>query len=126
MKIDETKDYSTKLIEFVRSLEGELATQALLTTVEVKKQEFVDWLKARFLYDLVTNPLVAKSEFEWECAKFINAIFEMFDSAIYKFYMTDYSMVSQEMIRRKNERICRDMIKLCKDFEERLGEFKDI
>ena len=63
-----------------------------------------------------------KTDFQWECFCRISNILRWFDNAIEKFYNTDFE--ERERMRRANKATCYSMIKLSKDYGERLNEFK--
>ena len=121
IRIDETKDYAGQLVEFVMSLEGELATEVLHETIRAKRQEFIDWLKNKHLLEVLEYDK-PKTQFEWECFRFISSVIEMFDSALHKFHSTDFQWL--EMERRHNYWLCSQMTELCDEFKGRIDEFK--
>ena len=118
---EKVKDYAGQLVEFVMSLEGELATEALRYSIEAKRQEFIDWLTTNHLLEVLDYNRT-KTQFEWECFKFISSVIEMFDSALHKFHSTDFQWL--EMERRHNYWLCSRMAELCNEFKERIDEFK--
>ena len=105
-------DYKEKIEGFLLSLHGEQLTQAHEDLIQMRKQEFMDWLKKERL-DYLLNPASEKTVFEWYVFDTICSVLRSFDSVL-----EQHDEVFGKPIDRINEQLRRAMTKFAKEYED--------
>ena len=105
-------DYKEKIEGFLLSLHGEQLTQAHEDLIQMRKQEFMDWLKKERL-DYLLNPASEKTVFEWHVFDTICSVLRSFDSVL-----EQHDEVFGKPIDRINEQLRRAMTKFSKEYED--------
>ena len=105
-------DYKEKIEGFLLSLHGEQLTQAHEDLIQMRKQEFMDWLKKERL-DYLLNPANEKTVFEWQVFDTICSVLRSFDSVL-----EQHDEVFGKPIDRINEQLRRAMTKFSKEYED--------
>lgn len=88
-EIEKYKDYKEEMLAYIQSQEFELLTEAKIDEVRAKRWEFIKYLDAHNLLDLLNAKLI-KTDYMWDCVNSIQDILMNFDAIITQ-YMEQYN-----------------------------------
>lgn len=105
---------------FIRSMLFELADNYNRERIVQKKQEFLNWIKDKWLHKLLEDVTEQHTDLQWIAIKDIINILSSLDNLINEIDSHDIEMEFQ--IQRSNEVLCRNMSEFSESWEQRYND----
>lgn len=116
----ENKYIAESTTNFIRSMLFELADNYNRERIIQKKQEFLDWIKDKWLHKLLEDVTEQHTDLQWIAIKDIINILSSFDNLINEIDSHDNEMEFQT--KRSNEILCRNMSEFSESWEQRYND----
>lgn len=116
----ENKYIAESTTNFIRSMLFELADNYNRERIVQKKQEFLNWIKDKWLHKLLEDVTEQHTDLQWIAIKDIINILSSFDNLINEIDSHDSEMEFQ--IQRSNEVLCRNMSEFSESWEQRYND----
>ena len=116
----ENKYIAESMTDFIRSMLFELADNYNRATIIQKKQEFLNWIKDKWLHKLLEDVTETHTDLEWIAIKDIINVLSSFDNLINEIDSHDSEIEFQT--RRSNEILCRNMSEFSESWEQRYND----
>lgn len=116
----ENKYIAESTTNFIRSMLFELADNYNRGRIIQKKQEFLDWIKDKWLHKLLEDVTEQHTDLQWIAIKDIINILSSFDNLINEIDSHDSEREFQ--IKRSNEILCRNMSEFSESWEQRYND----
>ena len=116
----ENKYIAESVTDFIRSMLFELADNYNRATIIQKKQEFLNWIKEKWLHKILEDVTEQHTDLEWIAIKDIINVLSSFDNLINEIDSHDSEIEFQT--RRSNEILCRNMSEFSESWEQRYND----
>lgn len=116
----ENKYIAESTTNFIRSMLFELADNYNRERIVQKKQEFLNWIKDKWLHKLLEDVTEQHTDLQWIAIKDIINILSSLDNLINEIDSHDSEMEFQT--QRSNEVLCRNMSEFSESWEQRYND----
>ena len=116
----ENKYIAESTTNFIRSMLFELADNYNRERIVQKKQEFLNWIKDKWLHKLLEDVTEQHTDLQWIAIKDIINILSSFDNLINEIDSHDSEM--EFRTQRSNEVLCRNMSEFSESWEQRYND----